>query len=161
MLKGFKNFMAQGNLVVMAIGLVVALAFSGLVEAFTTDIIGPLVNRGQGSHPVGLGIQLGAAGNASTFLNFGKLISAILYFLIFMVVVYVVIAVPYRRAQARVGSSVFGPPAPVRTCPYCLSTDLPAAATKCKYCASALPLVTLPATSNEPDATASRTASTS
>lgn len=137
-MKGFKNFLMQGNVVVMAVGLVVALAFSGLIKAFTTAIIDPLVNRAQGTHPIGLGVQLGSAGNLSTFLNFGVLIAAVIYFVIFMAVVYAAIVVPYRRLEARRGISVFGAPPPAQTCPYCLSDDLPVAATKCKYCASEL-----------------------
>jgi large conductance mechanosensitive channel len=50
-----------------------------------------------------------------------------------------VIVVPYRHVQKRRGVSVFGDPAPAKTCPYCLSDDLPVAATKCKYCVSELP----------------------
>ena len=138
-MRSFKNFLMQSNLILMAVGLVVALAFSGLIKAFTTAIIDPLVNRAQGNHPIGLGVQLGSAGNASTFLNFGVLISAIVYFVVFMAVVYVAIAVPYRRMEARRGVTVFGAPAPAKTCPYCLSGTLPLAATKCRYCGSELP----------------------
>lgn len=138
-MKGFRNFMSRGDIVVVAIGLVVALAFSGLIEAFTTSIIDPIVNRAQGDHPIALGVQLGAAGNTSTFVNFGTFVSAIVYFIIFMLVVYFAIVVPYRTTQARRGLSAFGDPAPVKSCPYCLSTDLPLAATKCRYCASELP----------------------
>lgn len=138
-MKGFRNFLMQGNVVVMAVGLVVALAFSGLIKAFTTAIIDPLVNRAQGGDTIGLGVQLGSAGNTSTFLNFGVLIAAIVYFVIFMAVVYFAIVVPYRQIQARRGVSVFGSPPPAQTCPYCLSDDLPVAATKCRYCASELP----------------------
>lgn len=137
---GFKKFMTQGNVVVTAVGLVVALALSTLIKAFTTAVILPLVNRAQGSHPIGLGVQLGAAHNQSTFMNFGELVSAIIYFLVFMVVVYLAIVVPYRRVQARRGVSVFGDPPPTKTCPYCLSTDVPFKATKCRYCASTLPV---------------------
>lgn len=138
MLKGFKNFLLQGNVVVIAIGLMVALAVSTLVEAFSSSIIDPLLNRIQGHHAIGLGVQLGAAGNSKTFLDFGALISAIIYFLIFMAVLYFLIVVPYRHVQARRGVSVFGDPAPTQTCPACLSDDLPVGATKCKYCASEL-----------------------
>lgn len=136
---GFKRFLTQGNIVTVAVGLVVALALSTLIKAFTTAVILPLVNRAQGDRPIALGVQLGSPGNASTFLNFGELISAIVYFVIFMIVVYFAIVVPYRRAQARRGVVVFGEPAPTQTCPYCLATDLPAKATKCRYCASTLP----------------------
>jgi large conductance mechanosensitive channel len=138
-LKGFRNFLMRGDIVVVAVGLAVALAFSALIAGFTADIIKPIVARAQGSHSVGLGVQLGQAGNASTFINFGALIASIVYFLVFMLVVYFVIIVPYRHVQARRGQSVFGDPAPVKTCPACLSSDLPAAASKCKYCGTDQP----------------------
>ena len=136
MLKGFRNFLMQGNVIVMAVGLVMALAFSGLIMAFTTYIIDPLLNRAQGSSSVGLGVQLGQTGNTKTFMDFGSFISAIIYFIIFMAVIYFAIVVPYRYTSRRRGQTVFGPPAPVKTCPACLSDDLPLGATKCKYCGS-------------------------
>ena len=114
-------------------------AFSALIAAFTANIIKPIVARAQGSHSVGLGVQLGQKGNTATFLNFGGLISAIIYFIVFMLVVYFVIIVPYRHIQSRRGQTVFGDPAPVKTCPYCLSSDLPVKASKCKYCGSEQP----------------------
>jgi large conductance mechanosensitive channel len=138
-LKGFRNFLMRGDIVVVAVGLAVALAFSALIASFTAAIIKPIVARAQGSHSVGLGVQLGQPGNSATFVNFGTLISAIIYFLVFMLVVYFVIVVPYRHVQARQGQSVFGDPAPVKTCPACLSSDLPAAASKCKYCGTDQP----------------------
>ena len=121
MVKGFKNFLLRGDVVVLAIGFVVALAFSTLIKAFTADIITPIVTRVQGKHPVGLGIQLGASGNGSTFI------------------IYYVIVQPYKAISARRGVTVFGDPAPVKTCPACLSDDLPLAAAKCKYCGSDQP----------------------
>lgn len=135
-MKGFKRFLMQGNLIVVAVGLVVALALSTVIEAFTNAIILPLVNRAQGAHPIALGVQLGTKGNPSTYLDFGELVSAIVYFVIFIAVVYFVIIAPYRRVQAKRGVTVFGEPPPVKSCPYCLSTDLPVAATKCRYCGS-------------------------
>jgi len=139
MLTGFKNFLMRGDVIVVAVGLVIALAFSNLISAFTTSIINPLVARAEGNNAIGLGVQLGSGNNKATFLNFGTVISAIIYFVIFMVVVYYVIIVPYRVIQARRGITVFGPAAPVKTCPACLSSDLPAAALKCKYCGTDQP----------------------
>lgn len=138
-MKGFRNFLSRGETVVVAVGLVVALAFSGLVKAFTTSVILPMVNRAQGPAPIALGVQLGSKGSTSTYVNFGAFISAIIYFVVFMAVVYFAIVVPYRHMQARRGLTVFGDPAPVKTCPFCLSDDLPTAATKCKHCGSELP----------------------
>ncbi len=140
-MRGFKNFLMRGDVIVVAIGLVVALAFSGLISAFTTDIINPLVARAQGRKAIGLGVQLGQPGNTKTFLDFGAFISAVIYFVIFVAVVYFLIVVPYKIIQARRGQQVFGDPAPVKTCPACLSTDLPAAATKCRYCGTEQPPV--------------------
>ena len=139
MFTGFKNFLMRGDNVTVAVGLAVALAFSALIASFTANIINPIVTRAQGGHAVGLGVQLGNDNNKATFLNFGGLIASIIYFIVFALVVYFVIVVPYRRAQARRGITVFGPQAPVKTCPYCLSADLPAEASKCKYCGTDQP----------------------
>ena len=139
-MKGFKNFLMRGDVIVVAVGLVVALAFSRLITAFTTDIINPLVQSFQGGK-VGLGVEI-RAGNAKTLVDFGSFISAIIYFVIFIAVVYFLIVVPYKHVQARRGQVVFGDPPPVKTCPACLSSDLPAAASKCKYCASDLSVTT-------------------
>ena len=140
-MRGFRNFLLRGDVIVVAVGLIVALAFSTLVAAFTNDVISPIVARAEGgsSASLGLGWQLGAAGNKATFLNIGLFISAIIYFLIFMAVVYFVIVVPYKVISARRGVTVFGDPPPVKACPACLSADLPAAATKCKYCGTDQP----------------------
>ncbi|MGH7067560.1 MAG: MscL family protein [Acetobacteraceae bacterium] len=137
MLKGFRNFMMRGDVVVVAVGLVTALAFSNLVKAFTDNIINPLIAAAQGgAKGPGLGWQLIPGGSNGTFLNLGSFISAIIYFIIFMVVVYFVIVVPYKFVMARIGKIVFGDPAPTKTCPQCLSDDLNPAATRCKHCGS-------------------------
>jgi large conductance mechanosensitive channel len=133
----------RGDVIVIAIGLVVATAFSNLVQGFTANIINPLVARAQGSAPggPGLGFSLGDKGNAATYLNVGGFISAIIYFIVFMAVIYFAIVVPYKMIQARRGLTVFGDPTPAQTCPACLSSDLPVGATRCKYCTSELPTV--------------------
>ncbi|HTX81505.1 MAG TPA: MscL family protein [Streptosporangiaceae bacterium] len=138
-MRGFKNFLLRGDVIVVAVGLIVALAFSTLISAFTTSVINPLVARAEGAHSVGLGWQLGSKGNTATFLNIGSFISAIIYFVIFIAVIYFVIVVPYKVVSARRGVTVFGDPPAVKTCPACLSSDLPAAATKCKYCGTDQP----------------------
>ena len=141
MLKGFKNFLMRGDVVVLAIGLIVALAFSTLVKAFTDFIISPIINRFQGGGAIGLGVQLGHAGNSKTFLDFGSFISAVIYFIVFMSVVYFLIVTPYKRIMARKGATVFGEGPAVKTCPACLSNDIPVGASKCKYCGTDQPAV--------------------
>jgi len=137
MLRGFKNFLMRGDVIVVAVGLVVALAFSGLITSFTSNIINPIIQSVTGGK-LGLSVQI-RSGNPKTVVDFGAFITAIIYFIIFMAVVYFIIIVPYKAIQARRGQVVFGDPAPVKTCPACLSSDLPAAASKCKYCGTDQP----------------------
>jgi large conductance mechanosensitive channel len=138
-MKGFKNFLMRGDVIVVAVGLVIALAFSGLITAFTSNIINPLVNSFTASKN-GLGVEI-RSGNPKTLVNFGAFISAIIYFVILVAVVYFLIVVPYKAVQARRGQVVFGDPPSLKTCPACLSSDLPAAASKCKYCGTDQPPV--------------------
>jgi large conductance mechanosensitive channel len=135
MLKGFKNFLMRGDVIVVAVGLVVALAFSNLVKAFTDNIINPLIASAQGgAKGPGLGWQLVAGGGTGTYLNLGAFISAVIYFIIFMAVVSFLIVMPYKYVMAQRGKTVFGEPPPTKTCPACLSDDLNPAAIRCKHC---------------------------
>jgi len=137
-IRGFKNFLLRGDVIVIAIGLIVATAFSNLVKSFTSDVITPIITRIQGKAGLGFGIQLGSAGDPATFINLGDLLSVIIYFIIFMAVVYFLLVQPYKAVQARRGVTVFGDPAPAKTCAYCLADDLPVAAKRCRYCTSEL-----------------------
>jgi large conductance mechanosensitive channel len=137
MIKGFKNFLMQGDLIVIAVGLVVALAFSNLIKAFTNSVVTPAVNAAAGGGPAAKGLGWTINGQR---IDLGAFISAIVYFLIFMAVIYFVLVVPYRAYMKKRGNTVFGDPPPTKKCPECLSSDLPIAATRCKYCTSELPV---------------------
>lgn len=130
---GFKNFLMQGQLVVVAVGLSIALAFSVLVQTFTGTIITPLVNAAGGGGTDGLGVRVNGQ-----LLDFGSLISAVVYFIVFVAVVYFAIVVPYRAYQRKRGVAVFTEPPPSKACPACLSDGLPLEATKCRYCGTEL-----------------------
>ncbi len=134
-MKGFKRFLMQGELVVVAVGLVTALAFSTLIKAFTDSVITPLINAAAGGGATGKGLGWTINGQR---IDLGAFISALVYFVVFMAVIYFVIVVPYRTYMNRRGHDVFGEPAATKSCPYCLASDLPKAATKCGHCASAL-----------------------
>ncbi|HEY3957695.1 MAG TPA: large conductance mechanosensitive channel protein MscL, partial [Streptosporangiaceae bacterium] len=73
-------------------------------------------------------------------INLGAFVSAIIYFIIFMAVIYFLIVMPYRAYMRKRGKTVFGEPAPTMTCPRCQVADLPAAATRCPHCTSDLPV---------------------
>ena len=110
--QGFKNFLMQGNVIIAAIGLAIALAFSTLVKAFTDNIITPLVNAAGGGGTSGLGFHI-----KGQLIDIGAFISAIIYFAIFMAVVYFLIVVPYRAYEA--------PPRQHRVRPGGANADLP------------------------------------
>ena len=141
-MRGFKNFLMRGDVIVIAVGLVIALAFSGLILAFTTNIINPIIQSFTGKNGNGLGFYV-SDHNLKTYVDIGALITALINFVIFMAVIYFVIVIPYKHVQARRGQVVFGDPAPVKTCPACLSSDLPVAASKCKYCGTDQPVQTV------------------
>ena len=131
MLRGFKNFLMQGDLIIVAVGLVVALASSTLIKAFTDSIITPLVNAIAGGGTTGKG--LGWTLNEQR-INLGAFIGALVYFITFMAVIYFLIVVPYRAYMRKRGKNVFGDPAPTKACPHCKSSDLPVDATTCLHC---------------------------
>ena len=118
--RGFKNFLMQGDLIVVAIGLAIALAFSTLIKAFTDSVITPLANAAGGGGTTGLGFHV-----EGQLVNLGALVSAVVYFIVFVAVIYFVIVVPYRAYQQRRGVTVFGEPPPTKSCPECLSDGLP------------------------------------
>lgn len=138
MLRGFKNFLMQGDLIIIAVGLVVALAFSTLIKAFTDSIITPLVNALAGGGTAGKGIGWTVNGQR---IDVGAFIGALIYFVIFVAVIYFLIVVPYRAYMRKRGTTVFGDPPPTKTCPYCKSADLPVDATTCLHCAKDLAAV--------------------
>jgi large conductance mechanosensitive channel len=124
----------RGELIVIAVGLVVALAFNTLIQSFTSNIISPLINALAGSSGRNHGVGWTLNGQR---VNLGSFISGVIYFVIFMSVIYFVLVVPYRSYMAKHGTSVFGDPVPTqptKTCPECLSPDLPLAATRCRHC---------------------------
>src|SRR6516164_2174586 len=131
MLRGFKNFLMRGDLIIIAVGLVVALAFSTLIKTFTDSIVTPLVNAVAGGGAAGKGLGWTLNGQR---IEFGAFIGALIYFVIFVAVVYFLIVVPYRAYMRKRGKNVFGDPAPTKTCPYCKSSDLPIEAVTCLHC---------------------------
>lgn len=134
-MSGFRKFLMQGELVVIAVGLVVALAFSALIKSFTANIITPLINSIAGkASSEGIGWTINGQR-----IDVGVFIGDVIYFVIFMAVIYFALVVPYRAYMARRGVVVFGDPDPVKTCPFCCAGDLPVAASKCLHCASELP----------------------
>lgn len=101
MLKGFKDFLMRGNVVDLAVAVVIGTAFTAIVTAFTKGLIQPLINSLGGSNAAnGLGFHV-LASNPSTFMDFGSVINAAINFVIVAAVVYFLIVVPMNHVKER------------------------------------------------------------
>ena len=98
MLKGFKDFILQGNVIELAVAVVIGTAFTAIVTAFTDNLINPILAYFGGAEVSGLGFQL-RAGNEATFMDFGAIITAVLNFLIVAAVVYFILIVPMNKVN--------------------------------------------------------------
>lgn len=102
MIKGFRDFIMRGNVVDLAIAVVIGTAFAAVVSAFTTAIITPIINAFPGASTAGWGFALrGGKLHDKTFINISTIINAIIVFLITAAVVYFIFVVPMQKLQAR------------------------------------------------------------
>jgi large conductance mechanosensitive channel len=124
MLKGFKEFILRGNVVDLAVAVVIGAAFGAVVTSFVEDVITPIIGA-FGGQPDFSAIMLGP-------IRIGSFLNALLSFLILAAVIYFLVVAPMNRLMERLKPSA-QKPAPTRTCPYCLS-DIPEAATRCAFC---------------------------
>ena len=130
---GLKEFLLRGNVVDLAVGVVVGAAFGGVVTAFTKDLLTPLIAAIAGK-PDFSAIQFTL--NGSKFLV-GDFLNAIISFLIIAVAVYYFVVLPIGAMIARTKKEP--PPADPTTknCPECLSA-IPIKAKRCAFCTTAV-----------------------
>ncbi|MDY5784502.1 MULTISPECIES: large conductance mechanosensitive channel protein MscL [unclassified Corynebacterium] len=96
MLQGFKNFILRGNVIDLAVGVVIGSAFTAIVTAFSEAIINPLLNVFGGAEVGGLRLPI-LPGRDDTALDFGMLITALINFLLIAAVVYFFIVAPMNK----------------------------------------------------------------
>jgi large conductance mechanosensitive channel len=124
MLKGFKEFMLKGDLITVAVGLVMALATFALVEALVQDLITPIVAAIVGEPNFG---DLHFTINGSVF-KYGAFINAVIVFVSTAAAIYYFVVLPYQAYQKAKGVS-----AKTRPCPEC-TTAISVAARRCPSC---------------------------
>ena len=131
-MSGFKKFLLRGNVVDLAVAVVVGAAFGAVVQALVKDLITPLIGAFGGVPDFS---ALFFTVNGSKFL-IGEFINAVLSFVLIAGVIYYFVVMPVGRLVER-----FAPeppkPAPTRECPYCLS-KIPRAARRCAFCTADL-----------------------
>ncbi|WP_405178261.1 large conductance mechanosensitive channel protein MscL [Nocardia sp. NBC_01377] len=103
MLKGFKDFLLRGNVVDLAVAVVIGTAFVAIVTAFTTGIVNPILAIFGGDNAMGLGFQL-VADKPATFVQVGPIITAAINFIIIAAVLYFILVIPATRAKKRFGT---------------------------------------------------------
>jgi large conductance mechanosensitive channel len=133
MLKGFKAFMLRGNVLDLAVAVVIGAAFGAVVTALVKDLVTPLIAAIVGK-PDFSAIKFTV--NGSIFL-IGDFINAVVSFLLIGAAVYFFVVLPVNTLMARMNRGEAPPDPTTRKCPECLS-DVPIAARRCAFCTSQL-----------------------
>ena len=130
MFQGFKNFIMKGNVVDMAVGVVIGVAFGNVVTALVKDLVTPLIGVfGQTPDLSSLTFSV----NGSQFL-IGDFLNTLISFLMIAAVIYFAVVAPMSKLTAKAKSGKSDNPAE-KICPECLSL-IPAKAKKCRFCTS-------------------------
>ena len=130
-MKGFKQFLLRGNVVDLAVAVVIGAAFGAVIAAFVKDLLTPLIGALVGKPDFS---ALSFTINGSQFL-YGDFINALLAFLLVAAAVYFFVVVPMNAYMARRREEPADPAK--QQCPECLS-EVPLAARRCAYCSSVL-----------------------
>jgi len=132
MIKDFKEFLLRGNLLDLAVAVVIGAAFTAVVAAITADIITPFIKAIFGGSTQFDGLSFTINGSQ---IYYGKVLTALLNFVIVAAVIFFLVIKPVNSLMSRLGRTPSEDP--VRECPECLS-KVPEAATRCAYCTSTL-----------------------
>jgi large conductance mechanosensitive channel len=133
MLKGFRDFVLRGNVLDLAVAVVMGAAFTAVVNALVKDLITPLIAAVVGKPDFS---AIVFTVNGSNF-PIGDFINNVVSFLLIAGAVYFFIVLPVNTLMNRVKSLGKTPDPTTKNCPECLS-EIPIAATRCKFCSAAI-----------------------
>jgi large conductance mechanosensitive channel len=134
MLKGFKQFLLRGNVIDLAVAVVVGGAFGTVVAALVKDLITPLIAAIGGKPDFS---ALIFTVNGSKF-PIGDFVNALIAFLMVAATIYFLVVAPMNALMARINRGEVPPDPTTKKCPECLS-EIPIAARRCAFCTSTLP----------------------
>lgn len=100
MLKGFKDFLMRGNVIDLAVAVVIGAAFTAIVTAFTSNFINPIIAAIGGGNVDGFAYKL-IESNEKTLIDFGAIITAVINFAIVAAVVYFILVLPMNKIKER------------------------------------------------------------
>lgn len=126
----FKAFALRGNVIDLAVGVIIGAAFQAIVKSLTEDIISPIIGLFANTDFTDLVIPIGAG------IRYGAFLTAVLNFVIMAFLVFLLVKGMNRLAS--LGKKTEAPKAPTtKACPYCC-TEIAIAATRCPHCTSVL-----------------------
>ncbi|MEV1168114.1 large conductance mechanosensitive channel protein MscL [Nonomuraea sp. NPDC049784] len=125
---GFKKFFMQGNVIDLAVAVVIGAAFNSIVQSFVADLLTPLISA-FGGLPDFSSLKVTVGRSNFMYDNF---INAVVSFLMVAAVVYFLVAKPYTRLRDRAAAKI---ESKTRDCPECLS-EIPKAASRCAFCST-------------------------
>ena len=130
-MKGFKAFLMRGNVVDLAVGVIIGAAFGSVVTALVKDILTPFIAAIVGKPDFGsLGFTIG-----TTKFPVGDFLNALVSFLLVATAVYFFIVLPMNTFMARLKRGELPPDPTTKKCPECLS-EIPIGAKRCAFCTS-------------------------
>jgi large conductance mechanosensitive channel len=136
MLKGFRDFVLRGNVLDLAVAVVIGAAFSAIVNSLVKDLITPaiaaIVKKPDFSYLV---LHVNGAN-----ITYGNFLNALISFLLIAASVYFAVVLPINTLMSKMKLTTAPPPAPpTKPCPECLS-DIPEAAKRCSHCGQPVPV---------------------
>jgi large conductance mechanosensitive channel len=133
MMSGFRQFILRGNVIDLAVAVVIGGAFGAVVAALVKDLLTPLIGAVVGAPDFS---ALVVTVNGSQFL-IGDFLNAVISFVLVAAAVYYAIVLPINAIQARRNRGEAPPDPTTKKCPECLS-EVPIAARRCAFCTSPL-----------------------
>ncbi|GAA3112715.1 large conductance mechanosensitive channel protein MscL [Nonomuraea sp. NPDC049421] len=130
---GFRKFLMQGNVIDLAVAVIIGAAFNAIVQSFVADLLTPLISAFGGLPDFS---SLKVTVGQSNFM-YGNFINAVVSFLMVAAVVYFLIVKPYTHVRERNAAKI---EATTRDCPECLS-EIPKAASRCAFCSADVPVI--------------------
>jgi large conductance mechanosensitive channel len=140
-IEDFKQFAFKGNVVDLAVGVVIGGAFGKIVSALVSDLVMPLVALAMPSgdwRKGGMILKTAADPKDNVVLGYGDFIGAVLDFFVVALVLFIIVSRIIKATENRLKKPADAGPPVIRECPACCET-VPTKATRCKYCTSELP----------------------
>jgi len=140
-IEDFKKFAFKGNVVDLAVGVVIGGAFGKIVSAVVADLVMPIVSLvmpGGDWRNSGFIFKTAADPKDNVVIKYGDFLGAVLDFFVVALALFIIVSRIIKAAEGKLSKKDDPAPPAVKECPACCET-VPAKATRCKYCTSDLP----------------------